>query len=149
MSICTNATGHYVASIKNLTKALELDKDSSKALYLRSVAHAKDGNGELAVQDIAKAIKLNPNDKQLREQLVVAKKAQAVQGVPDKKTLFKFFDKGIYNEKALPTQPKTHDSLPEFDPESVQTFFDITIGGEAAGRVVFELFSREAATPPS
>ena len=67
MSICTNATGHYVASIKNLTKALELDKDSSKALYLRSVAHAKDGNGELAVQDIAKAIKLNPNDKQLRE----------------------------------------------------------------------------------
>ena len=55
--------------------------------------------------------------------------------------MFKFFDKGIYNEKALPTQPKTHDSLPEFDPESVQTFFDITIGGEAAGRVVFELFS--------
>ena len=60
MSICTNATEHYKASITNLTKVLEIDPKSSKALYLRSVANTKGGSGEQAVEDISKAIKISP-----------------------------------------------------------------------------------------
>lgn len=40
----------------------------------------------------------------------------------------KFFSEGVYNEKTAPKFEKNLDKLPDFDPENVQTFFDITIG---------------------
>ena len=38
MSVCTNNTENYQDSVKNCTKAVELDDKAFKALYLRSVA---------------------------------------------------------------------------------------------------------------
>jgi len=64
----------------------------------------------------------------------------------------KLFGQGLYDEKAAPKidKTKTHDALPDKDPENVQTFFDIEIGDpknaeeeKVKGRVVFELFSKE------
>ena len=61
-----------------------------------------------------------------------------------KKIFGSFFKEGVYIEKNL---KGTYENLPEFDPKSVQCFFDITIGLESEadfqkGRVVFELFDK-------
>lgn len=37
---------------------------------------------------------------------------------------------------------KVYSKLPDFDLENIQTYFDITIGEEVAGRIVFELFTK-------
>ena len=52
----------------------------------------------------------------------------------------------MYNEKK--TAPAKIYAIPKFKQESVQTYFDITIGEEGSegfekGRVVFEIFDKE------
>jgi peptidyl-prolyl isomerase G (cyclophilin G) len=54
----------------------------------------------------------------------------------------KFFSEGVYNEKVVPKGMKNFERLPDFDPENVQTFFDIAQDGEKLGRVVMEIFSK-------
>ena len=66
MTVCTNSTGSYEQSVKNSTKAIELDDNAFKALYLRSVAQSKLQKWDKALVDIVAAIKLAPNDKNLR-----------------------------------------------------------------------------------
>lgn len=41
MSVCTNNTEDWRDSIKQCTKALDIDANAKKALYLRSIAYAK------------------------------------------------------------------------------------------------------------
>lgn len=68
----------------------------------------------------------------------------------------KLFGQGLYDEKAAPKidKTKTHDALPDKDPENVQTFFDIEIGDpknaeeeKVKGRVVFELSQKKCPRP--
>ena len=66
MSVCTNNTGDFKESIKNCTTAIKIDENAAKAYYLRSVAHGKLSQWDDAMADIVKAIKLSPNDKNLR-----------------------------------------------------------------------------------
>ena len=59
----------------------------------------------------------------------------------------KFFKEGVYQEKEGAKVEQSFDKLPVFDPENVQTFFDIQIGtdddkGKETGKVIFEVFSK-------
>ena len=54
----------------------------------------------------------------------------------------KMFSQGLYTDKADLQKRSVFDKLPAFDPDNVQTYFDISIGDEPAGRVVFELFTK-------
>lgn len=58
------------------------------------------------------------------------------------------FAQGLYNEKDAPKENRNHDSLPAFDPENAQVYFDLEIGtpgaeGNPKERVVFELFTKK------
>ena len=146
MSVCTNNTEDYRETIVNCTKAIEIDANATKALYLRSVAHMKSGDLDEAMADIKAAIKIAPTDGNLRNQFEAIKKEKASKAQKQKKGFAAFFAEGVYNEKEAVKVTKRHDTLPAFNPENPQTYFDITIGTEGeegfeSGRVVFELFA--------
>ena len=69
MSVCTNNSEDYLDTIINCTKAVEIDQNAVKALYLRSIAHQKVNEIEKAMADIKAAIRLSPQDTNLRAQL--------------------------------------------------------------------------------
>ena len=77
MSVCTNNTGDFKLSIANCTKAVEIDANASKAFYLRSVAHSKLNQWDEALKDIVAAIKISPNDKNLRNHHAAVKDGKA------------------------------------------------------------------------
>lgn len=86
---------------------------------------------------------MNPNDTNLRDHFEIIKQAKADKAKADLVGMF-----GGYDDKPAPMVTKTFDSLPDFKPANVQTFFDITIGEEGkegyeSGRVVFEIFSED------
>ena len=91
MSVCTNNTENYQDSVKNCTKAVELDDKAFKALYLRSVAQSKLQKWEEAMADIIAAIKLAPNDKNLRAHHAVCKEGKAKSTAKEKNAFAKFF----------------------------------------------------------
>lgn len=145
MSVCTNNTGDFKLSVTNCTKAIEIDGQASKAYYLRSVAHTKLSQWDEALKDIVAAIKISPNDKNLRNHHTAVKEGKTKAQSKEKGAYAKFFSQGVYNEKAA---PKEVAKLPKFDPENAQSYFDMTIGKEGEegfekGRVVFELFTKE------
>ena len=148
MSVCTNNTGDYRYSIANCTKALEIDPKAVKALYLRSVAYLKANEHQEAMDDIKAAIRLAPQDTNLRAQFEAVKKEKAALAGKQKAGFAQFFSQGIYNEKEAPKPTKNHSKLPTFNIENVQTYFDISIGTEGeegyeSGRVVFEVFDKD------
>ena len=57
MSVCTNNSEDYLDTIINCTKAVEIDPNAVKALYLRSIAHQKVNEIEEAMTDIKAAIR--------------------------------------------------------------------------------------------
>ena len=98
------------------------------------------------MEDIVAAIKLNPNDKQLRAHHAVVKEGLTKYKEDTKKAFGSFFKEGVYNEKI---KPGKKDALPKFEAENTQTFMDISIGNDgepdyATGRVVFEMFNKYA-----
>lgn len=130
MSVCTNNTEDFKDTILNCTKALELDPNAKKALYLRSVAYQKLNHLDEANVDIKAAIRLDPADAGLRTQFDLIKREVAVKAKKAKKGLAAFFAEGVYNEKDAPKVTKSFDKLPAFNPDNVQTYFDIGIGTE-------------------
>ena len=68
MSVCTNNSEDYIETIQNCTKAVEIDPNATKAFYLRSIAHQKVDELEKAAADIKAAIRLSPQDTNLRAQ---------------------------------------------------------------------------------
>ena len=56
-------------------------------------------NYQIALDDITEAIKMEPNNKDLREQLAAIKEAKKTQGIPEKSVIEGFFKKGVYTEK--------------------------------------------------
>jgi len=147
MSVVTNNTGDFKQSIVNTTKAIEIDGKSAKAHYLRSVAFMKTHQYDEASEDAKNAIKLAPQDKNLRAHWEALKKAKQTAAGKQQAALKKFFAEGVYNEKSAPVSIKKFDTLPAFDQENVQTYFDIEIGTEGEdgfkkGRVVFEVYNK-------
>ena len=95
--------------------------------------------------DVVKAIKLNPQDKQLRSHHALVKDGKSKSQAKEKGAYAQFFKEGVYNEKKAPEQKA---KLPKFDKENPQVYFDIGIGEPGTedyekGRVTFELFPKE------
>mmetsp|Transcript_101751 Transcript_101751/g.140630 ORF Transcript_101751/g.140630 Transcript_101751/m.140630 type:complete len:123 (-) Transcript_101751:34-402(-) len=76
-SVVTNVTKDWNASIQNCTKALEIDSQSAKAYYIRSIAQCELGHFSNAINDAKQAIKISPNDKSLRDNYEKIKKRKA------------------------------------------------------------------------
>jgi len=66
LSVVLNQSGDNREAIKIATKALQVDPNAVKALYQRAMGHMKCKNFNEATQDLKAAIKLNPQDKNLR-----------------------------------------------------------------------------------
>jgi len=56
------------------SKALEIDGTNVKALYRRGVAHRKLGDVRCAQEDLRAALKIDPNNREVRKELIVLKK---------------------------------------------------------------------------
>jgi peptidylprolyl isomerase len=136
-----NKSGDHKEAIQLATKAIKLDEKAVKAFMHRSVAHLKQHNFDEATNDCKVAIQLNPNEKAYREHWDLIKKCKAEKQKSQKAAMQKLFSQGVYNEKAEAKIDKVHFKLPEFLPENPQVYFDLTLGGEPLGRVVFELFA--------
>ena len=89
-----------------------MDGANSKALYLRSVAHKESKAWLEALEDIVAAIKLQPNDKTLRNHHAVVKAGYDKWNSERKKIFGSFFKEGVYIEKNLKGK---YPNLPEFD----------------------------------
>ena len=77
MSVCTNNTEDFKDTIQNCSKAIDIDASAKKAFYLRSVAYLRINDQDLAMADIKSAIKLDPQDGNLRAHFEVVKKEKA------------------------------------------------------------------------
>lgn len=82
-------------------------------------------NFDEAVNDIKSAIKLAPQDKNLRAIYEEIKAEKKKNNTSQQEAMKKFFAEGVYNEKEVKVSPTVHQKLPDFDPENVQTYFDV------------------------
>jgi len=135
----------YGEVVNHCTKALEIDPSAVKALYFRSQASAEAKETDEAITDIIAAIKLDPQNKTLRDHYAACKKTKAAKNASQRDAMKGMFSGGLYEEKATPQMKKVN-ALPKFNMENPQVFFDVTIGSEGdaefeKGRVVFELFA--------
>lgn len=60
---------NYNSVIDNCGRALALEPSNVKAFYRRGLAHASLGNSSSAKADFLSALKLSPNDKDIRKEL--------------------------------------------------------------------------------
>ena len=104
-----------------------MDSVNSKALYLRSVANKETKAWTEALEDIVAAIKLQPNDKNLRSHYNAVKAGYDKWNAERKKIFGSFFKEGVYVDKNLKGK---YPNLPEFDPKNAQCFMEISIGEE-------------------
>lgn len=146
-SIALNSSGDFKETIMMCTKALDLDEKAVKALYLRGVANMKVKNFKEATDDLKTAIKLAPGDKKLRDEFEKLRAEKKKHSDAQAEAMRKALSQGLYNEKDNVVARQVYAKLPAFDPDNVQTFFDIEIGepgaeGNEKGRIVFELFSK-------
>lgn len=143
LSVALNHSGDYKDTVHNCTLALKIDPSAVKALTLRGIAHKMMKNFDEATDDLKSAIKLAPTDKKLREEFEILKEEKKKYGASQQQAMKQFFSQGIYNEKEAVKMRKVFDKLPEFRADNAQVFFDIQIGDDQKGRVVFELFTKQ------
>lgn len=152
ISVVLNGAGKHSDVIPHCTRAIKVNPQAFKAFYQRSLARHKTQEYDGAMEDIKAAIKIMPQDKNLRAHFEVVKKAKSAADAKKAKAMQGMFGGGMYNEMPDPPKPTENiTKLPEFRPENTQTYFDIEIGNEGdaeyqKGRVVFELFDKEVPT---
>ena len=98
-SVCFNHNGDYKKTIENCSDALDIDEKSAKAYYLRGVAYMKTQSYDEATEDLKQAIKLNPQDKKLRQEFEVLKQEKKKFLGGQQAAMQKMFAQGLYNEK--------------------------------------------------
>ena len=86
---------HPSDAIKSTSNALEIedlsDSDKAKAYYRRGQAYGKIKEDELAIEDLKKALELNPNDSGVINELNAAKNRQKMRREKEKKAFSKMF----------------------------------------------------------
>ncbi|KDO20890.1 hypothetical protein SPRG_14121 [Saprolegnia parasitica CBS 223.65] len=121
-------TQSYTAAASAAAKALKLDKSNVKALFRHGVALMHLNDLDRAKEDLLAAAKLDPQNRDVRRELVVLK-AKMEEAKKAQKSAF-----GAAVAKVV--------SLDEAsDPSNPKVFFDITMGGAPAGRITMELFA--------
>ena len=149
MSLCTNQTKQWSATVRQTSYIIRLDQTASKALWLRSIAHQQTKQWDEAYADIKQAVRVDPKNKEIRDLYETIKKQHDDAKAKLKGGFGNFFREGNYKDKRE-AEPGHHNKLPQFNEQNVQCFQDITIGDKfedpdsyKEGRVVFELFSEE------
>ena len=88
-------TNQDAEAIKSTTKALEIDgiseSDKAKAYYRRGKAYERAKEYEAAVEDLKKALELNPNDSRVLAELNRAKTNVKAKRDMEKKVYSKLF----------------------------------------------------------
>lgn len=86
---------HPSDAIKSTSNALEIegisDTDKAKAYYRRGQAYGKIKEDELAIEDLTKALELNPNDSGVINELNAAKNRQKLRREKERKAYSKMF----------------------------------------------------------
>ena len=88
-------------------------------MYIRSQAHFGLKMMDEALNDIKKAIKLSPQDKNFRAFFDKIKKAKVEEAKAMQGNMGKLFSEGLYNEKEAPKALSKHSKLPTFDSSNV------------------------------
>jgi peptidylprolyl isomerase len=128
---CKLKTSEFSAAAAHATKALAIDASNVKALFRRGTARSATGDFDGARADLVKAAKLEPGNKAVRAEYDALAAKVAAAKAKEKAAFGGLFARvSMYDEKAG-VAPKA---------ANVHVYFDITIGGEAAGTVEMELF---------
>jgi len=127
--------GEWGESIEPCNKALKIEEGNPKALFRRGVAEMHFGLLEESKATLLTAAKADPKNKEIRTALAETKAKIAEEKKKAKGTFGGMFDKmgSMYTEK-----PDVVHVEPWKGPLP-QVYMDISIGGEAAGRVKFQL----------
>ena len=134
-AMCRLKLGDAAAALAACNTALELDANNVKALFRRASAHKALQSYAEAKTDLRAAIALEPANRELRELYDAVKKAESAAKAKEASLYGGMFSKvSMYDDK--PSILVHTGPLP-------RTFFDITIDGEAAGRIEFELFAHK------
>uniref|UniRef100_A0A7S2AW00 peptidylprolyl isomerase n=2 Tax=Octactis speculum TaxID=3111310 RepID=A0A7S2AW00_9STRA len=140
VSCLGNASQCYInmsdwgGAASNSTNVLEKNEDNVKALYRRGLARLRMGMLDEAKADLMKAYKLDGKNKAVKKELANLKKALVEAKKKEKATFGGLFNK-VSMYKDMPTNVITHSG------DNPKVFFDVTIGGEAIGRIVMELYA--------
>jgi peptidylprolyl isomerase len=130
-------TGDYGAAAASATAVLEMEGEDAnvKALFRRGAARAKFGLLIEAKRDLLQAAKLDPQNKAVRKEYAALKKKIAAEKKKAKATFGGAFSKvSMYAEK-----DEVYD--PDAAHEGPKCFFDMEMGGEKLGRIVFQLYA--------
>ena len=119
-------------AIKYADDALKLEETNVKAMWRKAQALRSQGDTDDAKDVVIKAIRLDPKNKALRDELELIRKDFAAQSEKQKALFGTMFTKSLYDDQ--PDVKFWEGPLPK-------VFFDISVGGEAAGRIEFELFA--------
>lgn len=116
------------------TAALKKDPTNVKALYRRGLSRNHLGLVDEALDDLNKALELDPDNKPVKVEIASAKKHIADALKKQKAAYGNMFSKiSMYEDKAAPMMPGTN-------PNNAKVFFDISIGGKEIGRIVMVLY---------
>lgn len=141
---CINVQEYSYAAEK-CTYVLSMDPNNIKALYRRGVARNHTGNPEGAVEDLSKAISLDPSNAAAKNELVRAKKQISDAKKKDKAVYGNLFSKmSVYEEKPLVELKKSSGltiAQCVSDPTNPKVFMEIAVGGEVIGKIVYSLFA--------
>jgi peptidylprolyl isomerase len=102
----------------------------TRALFRSAVALRTLGELESATQDIVEAMKLSPGDASVRAEYDLIRQCVAKESSKTKKMARAMFGDSLYTDKS---------DVKVWSGKLPRVFFDVEIGGQAAGRVVMEL----------
>ena len=147
ISINSNLAAVYIKreqwgdAIAKASAVLKLEPANAKALFRRGVALSRMGELAAAKSDLLSAAKASPSDAAIRGELDRVNKALADIKAKERAAFGGMFSqKGVslYEEKKGPYVP------PKRSGPQPRVFFDISIGGAPAGRIVMELYKYAA-----
>lgn len=135
LSLSSININDYVSAAAHATAALSVDPENVKALYRRGVARNHLGSPDEALQDLNAALKLEPDNKAVKTEIVKSKKLIVEARQKEKSAFGKIFSKAsVYDDKPVLVIPGSSKSNPK-------VFFDISIDGENVGRLVMLLYA--------
>jgi peptidylprolyl isomerase len=126
---------NYADASANASAALNKDPSNVKALYRRGLAKNHMGSPEEALEDLKKALELDPANNPVKLEIQKAKKAIQDAKAKTKAAYSNVFSKvSMYDDKPAPV-------VPGLSADNPKVFFDISIGGEHKGRIVMLLYA--------
>ncbi|CAM9548458.1 unnamed protein product, partial [Heterosigma akashiwo] len=130
---CYLSLKNYADAAAKAGEVIKKDPDNLKALYRRGLARLKMGLTAEAKTDLMAAYKLDNANKEVRRALQELKLALAEAKKREKAAFGGLFGKiSMYDEK---------EGVLAHEGPLPKVFFDVSMGGEPAGRIVMELFA--------